>query len=372
MKKWYFPRRDLAKRYLNILQIGISPNIGIVAQRRKGKTMFLLEDVAALAKDFDFIPVYASLWQNINRPEDGIILALKEVMESLDRKFSMSHLLHQKIKKVGLKNELLGKLEVEFANKPEKISDADIILIDQLLTSLMKKAKKKKILLMLDEIQHLATNPQFDSLAYALRTMLDKRGGEIKTIMTGSSRHYMHLLFNKSQSPFYHFVEIMPFPDLDAAFLSFIAQKIQPLCNKDYPLAQLQDAFNDLDGSPYWMMKAVSYMIAHEADLGTALTYIQEVIEAAEDFEGINLQMKPIDKIVFMALSQKESPFAQSVLDEIEQQTDVKGIVPNVQRSLQRLISQHIISQVEKGAYIIEKPGLKKYLLSHPQKALIG
>ena len=119
----------------------------------------------------------------------------------------------------------------------------------------------------------------------------------------------------------------MPFPDLDAGFLSFIAKKIQPLCNKDYPLAQLQDAFNDLDGSPYWMMKAVSYMIAHEADLGTALTYIQEVIEAAEDFEGINLQMKPIDKIVFMALSQKESPFAQSVLDEIEQQTDVKGIV---------------------------------------------
>jgi hypothetical protein len=75
-------------------------------------------------------------------------------------------------------------------------------LTEKLLAELEDKAGKKRLLLMIDEVQHLSTSRSFDPLTHALRTMLDKRQGRVKSIFTGSSRHYMNLLLNESQSPF--------------------------------------------------------------------------------------------------------------------------------------------------------------------------
>ena len=44
MDVWYFPRLKLAEKYLKILEIGISSNLAIIAPRRKGETLFVLND----------------------------------------------------------------------------------------------------------------------------------------------------------------------------------------------------------------------------------------------------------------------------------------------------------------------------------------
>jgi hypothetical protein len=67
-----------------------------------------------------------------------------------------------------------------------------------------------------------AVAPQFDSLTYALRALLDKRLGQVETVFTGASRHYMSLLFNESRSPFYQCVETLPFPDVGEDFVDFL------------------------------------------------------------------------------------------------------------------------------------------------------
>ena len=363
MDVWYFPRLNLAEKYLKILGVGISSNLAIIAPRRKGKTLFVLNDVSILARRKNYFPVYASLWQNINAPHEGLILALEEAIESLDKKISISRLLKTKIKKTSLGNDLIGKLEVEFADNPNKPTSKDLILLDQLLTKLQQKAKNKTVLLFIDEVQHLATSSHFDSLTHALRTMLDKRLGKVKTIFTGSSRHYMNLLFNESQSPFYHFVETVPFPELGDEFLEFISENLHKRHKLSIPVKNLSQAFSAVDQSPYWMMKVISHMITFDEDLSCSLNYVLQLIEAAEGFDRIKKKMKPIDKIVFMALSSGQSPFTKELLSKIERETLVKGIYPNVQRSLQRLIEQHLISQIEKGEYKIEKPGLKRYLV---------
>src|SRR5205809_2329978 len=177
MDIWYYPRIELAEKYLKVLNVGISSNLAIIAPRRKGKTLFVLNDVSSLARKENYIPVYASLWQNINAPHEGLLLAFEEAVEALDKKLSFSRLLSTKIKKTSLSNELIGKVEVEFAENPKKPDNKDLILLDQLLTKLQKKAKSKTVLLLIDEIQHLATSHHFDSLTHALRTMLDKRLG---------------------------------------------------------------------------------------------------------------------------------------------------------------------------------------------------
>jgi len=192
MEDWHYPRENLAEHYLSLLALGISSNLAIIAPRRKGKTLFMLQDLAPQAQKKKYIPVYASLWQNINAPHEGLISALEEAIATLEKKAAFSRLLKTKIKKTTVSNELLGKMEVEFADNPSKPTSKELIYLEQLLSTLEKKAGKKTILLLVDEVQHLATSSQFDPLAHTLRTMLDKRQGRVKSIFTGSSRHYIN------------------------------------------------------------------------------------------------------------------------------------------------------------------------------------
>ena len=186
----------------------------------------ILQDLAPLARQRGYVPVYASLWQNVNAPHEGLITAFEEAIAALGRGAAFGRLLRANVKRASASNELLGKLEVEFADDPGKPADRDLARLDELLETLVKKAGKKTVLLLIDEVQHLATCASFHALAHTLRTMLDKRQGKVKGFFTGSSRHYMNLLFNESQSAFYHFVETVPFPDLDGRFIEFLRRKL--------------------------------------------------------------------------------------------------------------------------------------------------
>ena len=155
MEGWHYPRTELAEQYLGLLALGISSSLAIIAPRRKGKTLFILQDLAPLSQKKNYIPVYASLWQNINAPHEGLIAALEDAIAALDKKATFSRLLKAKIKKTTVSNELLGKMEVEFADNPSKPTSKELAYLDQLLSMLVEKAGKKTVLLLIDEVQHL-------------------------------------------------------------------------------------------------------------------------------------------------------------------------------------------------------------------------
>ena len=362
MEGWHYPRTELAEQYLGLLALGISSSLAVIAPRRKGKTLFILQDLAPLAKKNNYIPIYASLWQNVNAPHEGLIAALEDTIAALDKKATLSRLLKAKIKKTTVSNELLGKMEVEFADNPSKPTSKELSYLDQLLSTLVEKAGKKTVLLLIDEVQHLTTSSQFDPLAHTLRTMLDKRQGKVKSIFTGSSRHYLDLLLNESKSPFYHFVEQHDFPDLDDLFIEFLRDKLDKDHQINVTMLPLRKAFLDLDQSPYWMMKLIAQMITFKATVKEALEYVLQLMEATENFEGISKRLKPIDKLVFLALCQGVNPFSKDLMARIDKETEVKGIASNIQRAIKRLSEACLISQTRKKGYNIEKPGLKRYL----------
>jgi hypothetical protein len=364
MDDWHYPRANLAKHYLNILEMGISSTLALIAPRRKGKTLFILQDLFPIAQKKKYIPVYASLWQNVNSPHDGLISAIEETIAALDKKTTIARLLKSKIKKTTISNDLLGKMEVEFADSPSKPSVKELSYLDKLLTELEIRAGKKQVLLLIDEVQHLSTSSAFNPLTHSLRTMLDKRQGKVKCICTGSSRHYMNLLFNESQSPFYHFVESVPFPDLEQPFIEFIRKKLSDDYQLAVPLNPLRKAFDAFDRSPYWMMKLVAYMITSKSKVDESVAHVILLMEATEGFAQIVNRMKPIDKIVFLALGTGQNPFSKQLMAKIDKETEVRGVQSNVQRSISRLSEANLVSQIKKGEYHIEKPGLSRYLES--------
>ena len=362
MEGWHYPRIDLAEKYLGLLALGISSHLAVIAPRRKGKTQFILHDLAPLSCRKNYVPVYTCLWQNHNAPHEGLISALEEAAASLNRRGVLGRLLKAKIKKAAVSNELLGKVEVEFADSPVAPTSRELTHLDRLVGALEEKAGKKTILLLIDEVQHLATSREFDPLTYALRTMLDKRQGRVKSIFTGSSRHYMNLLFNEWQSPFYHFVEAVPFPDLGEQFIGFLRDRLANDHHIDVSLQRLQRAFSDMDQSPYWMMKLISRMITSQTAIDEAQEYVLQLMEAAEDFAGLARRMKSIDRLLFLALCDGANPFSRQLMARIDAETDVKGVPSNIQRAIRRLSEANLISQFRKGEYNIEKPGMKRYL----------
>ena len=72
MEGWHYPRTELAEQYLGLLALGISSSLAIIAPRRKGKTLFILQDLAPLSQKKNYIPVYASLWQNMSADLIGV------------------------------------------------------------------------------------------------------------------------------------------------------------------------------------------------------------------------------------------------------------------------------------------------------------
>ena len=320
---WHYPRPDLVAHYLKILQSGVSSHLALIAPRRKGKTAFLLQDLVPAARKRNFIPVYASLWQNTSAPHEGIEQALKETLSSLSEGNLLTKLLRAKIRKTSISNDILGRMEVEFADNPMPATATEITRLDALLSELQKKAKKKTVLLLIDEVQHLATSEKFDPLTHALRTMLDKRQGKVKAIFTGSSRHYMYLLFHESQSPFYHFVEPVPFPDMDEGFVDFIQRTLQKRFQITTSRKALWSAFVAVDHSPYWMMKMVSYMITFATTLPNARHHVEAMMEATENFGEVARSLKPLDKLVFIELCEHGNPFSKQFMAKVDAQTDV-------------------------------------------------
>lgn len=362
MDSWHFARTGLAQKYLDVLQLGISSSLAIIAPRRKGKTLFVLQDLAPLAQEKGYLPVYASLWQNLNAPHEGLISALENTLAHLQEKPVLTRLLQSKVRKAALGNELLGKLEIEFADAPMAPTSGELAYLEQLLVDVEQLAGQKTVLLLIDEVQHLATSTHFSPLAHNLRTLLDQRQGTIKSVFTGSSRHYLNLLLNEANSPFYHFVEQVDFPDLGLDFIHFLVNKLARDFHIKVELQELDLAFDALDKSPYWMMKLVARLITSQENIKNSLSYTLGLIEATEDFAGLAKTLKPIDKLLYLALSADKNPFGKEFLHEVEQKTEVKGVPGNVQRSLQRLLEAGLISQTYKQGYQIEKPGLTRFL----------
>lgn len=362
MDQWHFNRAALADQYLGLLALGITSNLAIIAPRRKGKTLFMLNDLAPLAAQRGYLPVYASLWQNINAPHEGIYKALSDAVAELDKQTPISRLLKTKIKKTTVTNELLGKMELEFADRPAVPSSSELNQLDELLSTLEAKAGKKTVLLLIDEVQHLSTSEMFNPLAHALRTMLDKRQGRVKSVFTGSSRHYLDLLLNESNSPFYHFVEQHDFPDLDDGFIEFLRQRLNNHYGITVALPPLKNAFQSLDYSPYWMMKLISQMVAFKASVAEALEFVQQLIAATEDYAGIVQKMKPIDSIIFLAICDNQNIYSKDMLARVEHEAGLKGVPANVQRCVKRLMNQGLVSQRKGSGFYVEKPGLQVYI----------
>jgi hypothetical protein len=359
---WYYPRAVLAKQYVDLLVNGVMDRMTIFAPRRMGKTLFLLLDFTPAAEKLRYKVVYISLWSEIDKPHETILLTLQEAHDNIKKKRRGRELLNSTIKKIKFDGLFGMGAEVELAGDPQKAKSNDLFEIDNLLSKIAKLSKGRFILI-LDEIQHLTTSKQFDPLSYALRTSIDKLRGQINVVFTGSSRSGMRDMFGDNRAPFYHFSDQVPFPNLDREFIKHVCTTFEKIAHRKISDAQLWRLFVKLGYNPSHLSNIVKSMVL-DPNLSMKAAYDQTLAFIAIDhgYEAKWKQLKPLDREVYQAIVKSRPLYSKKSLENFSKAVNKSITAPYVQRSVQRLIKLQLISPEQHGSYLNEAPGFAEWL----------
>jgi hypothetical protein len=362
MDSWIYRRTSLAKHYIEALDIGMT-RLALFAPRRRGKTLFLINDLAPMAEELGYRPVYANLWDNVDSPHIPILESLRKSYDTLRKRGRLTSLLTTPITKLTIGSGIV-KGDLHFAKQPTAPTRDELTEISDLIDKIANLNKKKSLLLLIDEVQHITTHEKFSPLAFTLRTAADKNSKKLRMVFTGSSRTGMNLLFNKSNAAFYQSVERFEFPNLDDNFLIYCQKKLK----KDYKIAtdfeDLEACFDELDKSPYWFIKVLHKMILHKISLSKSLTLVMDNIIEAEGYLDIYKKLKPLDKLVMVAIgTNMDEIFSESVVNKFTEVMRKKIKVSTVQYTVKKLEALQLITKMSRGEYVIEQPSLRSFIM---------
>jgi len=236
---WHFPRVDLAKQYLDSLDIGLSNSIALFAHRRSGKTEFVTHDLLPEAEKRGAITYTVDFWANDQNPSECIITGVMNTFHTLP------------VRK-QLKGQPLKEFKASLTGLSAAIENPNISTINQAfsLMSQIHRGDAKKVVLFLDEIQHLATEPAYSTVAAALRTFIDKNKDWLTVVFTGSSQDGLNRLFSQRKSAFYNSTAIEDFPLLGSQYVKFTVQAFSDYTNLSIAISQALRVFNDINQNP--------------------------------------------------------------------------------------------------------------------------
>ena len=372
---WHYPRADLAAGYLETLQAGLISSMVLFAPRRKGKTEFVLEDLLPAAEAAGYRTVYCSMWQNRSDPLASLLLALTNAAKPKSFGEKLQDRLFRPLKKTSLEISAgpIGKVraEAEF-NARATSSQAALQSLPELVDGVIA-ASKGKVLIALDEIQHLA-KPEFQELVAALRTTLDVRKKSVKTVFTGSSRNRLQMMFSQIKAPLFQFSQSTDFPDLDQRFVAFIMGAFSQATGRVVPLAQANAAFAALSATPGLFHDAVERLMKIG---GTDIVMIaQQVLLESRDASGYVqrlMEMRPLDREVMRAVIERLPLYTDDTRRRLALAVGIEEeplTTRQVQIAVERLVNEQIIYQAGRGVYEIEDDQLAEWLRASP--GLIG
>lgn len=341
---WHYPRTELAHQVMGLFNTGLSHALTFFAPRRKGKTEFLLKDIAPLAKEQDYQVFYFSFLDNENAQKRFIF----ELMAFSQGKIAKAINRLSSVEIQGFKAELqqLGA--------------------DDLSHSLNAIAEQNKpTLLLLDEIQALA-GANHHAMVASLRTALDTSKDKIKVIFTGSSREQLRQMFSSSQAPFFHYGQNLVFPDLDKAFTDHLAGVFYRTTRRDLDNEALWQAFYQMNKSPQMARALIERMALDPSlDIATATNDLLQDTKTHQDYAPIYHDLTAIAQhlLTHIAKGQGE-PYSRDTKEHLTQALGVEISNASIQSAIRSLSKKGLLYKVKNGVYEIEDAFFKDWLLS--------
>jgi len=347
---WHFSRRVLAESYLSSLEMGMQ-SLAIFAERRKGKTEFLSYDLAPLAEEKGFRVAYINFWENRSDPAVSII---NGVTRCLQKEFTGS--LRGWKKEVSVK---LGAIQAKLTKDVE----SRVTSANEALDCLM--ASKGGVLLLCDEIQHLATNPGFEDLVAALRTFIDRNKQRIRVVYTGSSQDNLNRLFKHQRAAFYNSASLVHFPDMGADFIQFLVDRFEYITRRKISAEKVMRVFSDQYYSPAFVVELLQTMVRDGIfDISEGMESYHKLNDPDIDNKAIWSELNALDCEVVRFLSESgDKPiYHQEVYQRFSDAIGTTVRKGAVQSSINRLRKQGVINNLGRGQWSFESISFKCFV----------
>lgn len=362
MDIWHYPRTSLANFILTGMEQNLLQRVSIFAPRKRGKTQFIQKDIIPLAQEQGVLPIYVDFWMQKDDPES---IFIKSVIDACERNAGFLQKIGKALnfKKVGL-SAAGSKIEVEY---PQVGPSTDLFAVFQRLNDL-----NIPVLLLLDEVQHLATRAEFDSFTAALRSfVVNRKDNNVRCIFTGSSREGLSRLFKDNKAPFYNSSQTQIFEALDSDFVAFELAAFKKVTggvelDKDQALEILTQQ-NRAPARFIDMLKNMALNAVYDLDVGVQ-RYDVDRIESEDQFSSTYAQLKPIEIAILKLVAAKESKglYTQSGLDKVKAFTDDPAITItkwSIKNAVTRLKALELIYSQERGSLEIEDYDFRDYIL---------
>lgn len=218
--KWNYHRRDLAEALANDYTVLGIDRLAMFANRQKGKTHFCTHDLIPAMSEKGLFCIYVDFWSKKNDPELSLAEGVAQAYERLSlfqKPLKIDAFRLSTPKGSGLRAEL--GITVDAPESSTQVADAAIAWT-------LRMADIKSVFIVLDEIQHLATDEAFEPFTAKLRSFLINKAQlckhPIKAMFIGSDQARLADLFKSSRAPFYKATSVSDFEELGKPFTDFI------------------------------------------------------------------------------------------------------------------------------------------------------
>lgn len=354
---WHFSRPELAKNITNQITSGLFNRLAYLGQRRIGKTMFLLKDLTPKLIEEDCIPVYISMWSNKNAPHKEIINKLEMALKQNFSKSAVRSVLNTEIKKISV----LG-VTAEFGQlDPVVAPDDELIIIGNLLRELVESSGNKRVVLLIDEIQHLITAKEFEPLQYMIRTMLDELNESINVLYTGSSRKGIEAMFNNKNMPFYNSANQVAFPFLGNDYVEHIHKMLKNHFQLNYHLTELTQYFKKINYSAFWFDRLAQLLALKQVSLSNGIKSIDEMMVIENQYDNTLDAMTALQKGVLVRVATGVSRYDEDAVASYQKLGVKKATRGQIQSAYKSLISKRLITKVADTIFV-EESGIAEYI----------
>jgi hypothetical protein len=361
---WHYPRPELAAKYLQIFDVGLTSACALFAKRRMGKSEFLEQDLMPAAREAQYLTVYLNLWDARSQPAPALLSALTRAL--VPTGFGrLARSLKRPLKNVKASAKLAGIAE---GSLEAELGSADAAAAPH-LTELIRGFNKpnRRMLMILDEAQVLA-QPMHSDLAHSLRASLDGRKQNIKVVFAGSSETTLRRMFGRSTEPFYNWAPLEPFELLGEDFVLAMVAQVNRLSK--YPLADNDAlaAFEALKRTPEFFRRYLSRYLAY-ADLGAKAALIDTEAHVFNDLNFVNVWhgLLPADReLLRLIVSGVTDLFSESSRRRLGAALGLnETVAKNVpQKSLRRLQDAELVLRMAHGDYRLQDDAFAEWLRS--------
>lgn len=354
MLDWHYPRPALASEHLEkLFDQGVS-RLAFFGRRRIGKTEYLRQDLipAAMAKGV-LAAVYCSFWENKDRPHLAFLRALTDAFPEGGYKAKV---------KAGLTFGVVNiDGELERADKPKAAMPDEISAVTQAFNAWVKSLGGRPGLILLDEVQHLATSAHFATFAASLRTMLDMAPKNIAVVFTGSSLADLQRLFADVKAPFFNFASVIDFPTLGRPFIDHLASIHKAITSLTCSADALWGIFQRTGANAHQATGLVERMVLEKNDdvLAAWAQVETDLFGEGGWCESLWSSLALSDQAVYLLLKEGQELFAESSLAVYEQLGFSRG---TAQQALRRLVNKSLLHRQRHGNYERIVPLLDEWL----------